>query len=218
VRAVWVRNSGGLCHHWCNPSLRTPVTDNPIPPPVQGAPRLEIFVDGSNWNLALIREGLGVQVDLNLLATRLSRGFHFVKLRYYTSPLPNQASPAYRRQQQFFDELRRSRRIDLVLGRHEPRTDDSGSRYFVEKETDVNLAVDMVIGAWDERFDTAMLVAGDTDYVRAIQAVKSRGKRLIWCHLPGQRHTDQLAQICDQRKELDARFLRTCIKRSPPPR
>lgn len=133
-----------------------------------------------------------------------------MKLRYYTSPLPDVYSPAYRRQQTFFDELRRSRRIDLVLGRHEPRTDRYGQRYHVEKETDVNLAVDMVVGAYEERFDVAMLVAGDTDYVRAVRAVQARGKRVVWCHLPAQKHTDQLAQLCDERCELDEKFLRTC--------
>lgn len=173
-------------------------------------PKLEIFVDGSNFNLALMNDGFGHSVDLNLLATRLSREHHFVKLHYYTSPLPDAHSPAYRRQQKFFDQLRRSRRIELVLGRHEPRWDDAGRRYHVEKETDVNLAVDMVIGACEDRFDVAMLVAGDTDYVRAIHAVQARGKRVVWCHLATQRYTHQLAQLCDEKRELTEKFLRTC--------
>lgn len=144
------------------------MTVSPAPQP----PKLEIFVDGSNFNLAVGYDGVAHSVDLNLLATRLSRDYHFVKLRYYTSPLPDVRSPAYRRQQKFFDQLRRSRRIELVLGRHEPRWDRDGRRYHVEKETDVNLAVDMVIGAYEDRFDVAMLVAGDTDYVRAIRACR----------------------------------------------
>ncbi|HYR08619.1 MAG TPA: NYN domain-containing protein [Longimicrobium sp.] len=178
--------------------------------PAPRAPKLEIFVDGSNFNLALDRDGVGHSVDLNLLATRLSRDYHFVKLHYYTSPLPDVKSSAYRRQQKFFDQVRRSRRIELVLGRHEPRWDSAGRRYHVEKETDVNLAVDMVIGAYEDRFDVAMLVAGDTDYVRAIHAVQSRGKPVVWCHLPGQRRTDQLAQVCQEKRELTEKFLRTC--------
>jgi uncharacterized LabA/DUF88 family protein len=173
-------------------------------------PRLEIFVDGSNFNAALVRGGIGHSVDPNLLATRLSRGYHFVKLRYYTSPLADVSGEAYRRQAKFFDQLRRSRRIELVLGRHEPRRDRDGRRYHVEKETDVNLAVDMVAGAYEDRFDVAMLVAGDTDYVRAIQAVQARGKRVVWCHLPAQRHIDQLARVCQERLELTDPFLRTC--------
>ncbi|WP_420129329.1 NYN domain-containing protein [Longimicrobium sp.] len=180
------------------------------PPKTSHPPRLEIFVDGTNFYLSRLGEGIPYRVDLNLLATRLSRGYHFAKLRYYTSPMPHYSSEAYRRQQKFFDELRRSSRIDLVLGRHEPRSDSEGRRYHVEKETDVNLAVDMVVGAYEDRFDVAMLVAGDTDYVRAIHAVQSRGKPVVWCHLPGQRHTDQLAQVCQEKYELTEKFLRTC--------
>lgn len=179
--------------------------------PVGRAPRAEIFVDGTNFHLSRRESGTSYPIDINLLARRLSRGYHFVKLRYYTSPLPHPNSPAYQAQQRFFAELEKSGRIDLVLGRHEPRVDPAtGKRYHVEKETDVNLAVDMVVGAYEERYDVALLVAGDTDYVRAIRAVQARGKELVWCHLPSQRRTDQLAQLCDRTMELDDKLLRTC--------
>lgn len=135
--------------------------------PRQG-PAVEIFIDGSNFNLACEREGIAFRVDINRLANRLSRGYHLVRLRYYAAPLLNRASARFRTQQKFFDELERSRRIELVLGRYVKRRDQDGRPYHVEKETDVNLAVDMVVGAYEERFDVAMLVAGDTDYVRAI--------------------------------------------------
>lgn len=181
------------------------MTGNPSRPP-----SVEIFVDGTNFLLSRSYAGSSFRLDWNLLATRLSRGYHFVKLRFYTSPLPDVRSPAYLGQQKFFEQLRRSRRIELVLGRHEPRADRHGERYHVEKETDVNLAVDMVVGAYEERFDVAMLVAGDTDYARAITAVQARGKSVIWCHLPAQKHIIRLAQLCDQRRELDDKFLRTC--------
>lgn len=175
------------------------------------APRVEIFVDGSNFFLSQRDEGWNWRIDVNRLATRLSAGYHFVKLRYYTSPLPDPSSHRFRAQQAFFNELRRSRRIDLILGRHEARIDRvNGRRYHVEKETDVNLAVDMVVGAYTDRYDVAMLVAGDTDYVRAIHAVQDRGKRLVWCHLPSQRGINRLAQISDECREMDEKFLRTC--------
>ena len=178
--------------------------------PAHGRPSWKSSSTASNFNAALVREGFTSSIDLNLLATRLSRGYHFAKLRYYTAPLANKQGPAFHRQQRFFKELRRSHRIELVLGRHEPRRDHNGRWYHVEKETDVNLAVDMVTGAYEDRYDVAMLVAGDTDYVRAIQAVQARGKRVVWCHLPGQRHTNQLAQVCHEKRELTEKFLRTC--------
>jgi uncharacterized LabA/DUF88 family protein len=203
VSVLW-----GMHERSCIPNFFAQMTD--IWVPGTRPPSLEIFVDGSNFNRACDREGISYRVDFNLLATRLSRGYHFVQLRYYSAPLANLWSAAYRTQQAFFEQLRRSRRIELVLGRHEPRTDRYGQRYHVEKETDVNLAVDMVVGAYEERYDVAMLVAGDTDYVRAIRAVQAHGKRVVWCHLPAQKHTNQLAQLCDERFELNDKFLRTC--------
>ena len=174
-------------------------------------PAVEVFVDGPNFHLAQQQEGIHVRVDLNLLARRLSKGFRLVKLNYYTSPLPNAGTSSYRAQQRFFAQIARSARIELVLGRNEPRIDRlSGRRYHVEKETDVNLAVDMVVGAYRDRYDVAMLVAGDTDYVRAVQALQERGKKLIWCPLPAQRRIDQLAKLADGTMELDGKFLRTC--------
>lgn len=171
--------------------------------------KVEIFVDGTNFYLGRTYNNVHYRIDLNLLATRLSKGYRFVKLNYYTSPLPSVGSDAYRRQQRFFAELNKSSRINLVLGRNEPRTKD-GRKYHVEKETDVNLAVDMVEGAFDGRYDLAMLVAGDTDYVRAVRAVQGRGRRVMWCHLSEQKGTDQLEQVCDEMRELDEKFLRTC--------
>jgi uncharacterized LabA/DUF88 family protein len=174
-------------------------------------PRLEIFVDGTNFLLSRRASGINFDINLNLLASRLAKGHQFVKMRYYTSPLPTPGTHDYRAQQRFFEELRRSRRIELILGRHEPRIEPhTGRRYHVEKETDVNLAVDMVVGAHTNRYDVAMLVAGDTDYVRAVQAVQAEGKKVVWCHLPSQRGTNQLAQLCDEALELNEKFLRTC--------
>lgn len=49
---------------------------------------------------------------------------------------------------------------------------------FVEKGVDVQIAVDMVVGAFQDDFDTAMLVSSDTDLIPAIKQVKLLGKRV----------------------------------------
>ncbi|HET7228602.1 MAG TPA: NYN domain-containing protein [Longimicrobium sp.] len=174
-------------------------------------PAAEIFVDGPNFHITQRYEGIAHRIDLNRLARRLTHGSRLVKLRYYTSPLPYPGTSSYRAQQRFFAQIARSSRIELVLGRHEPRTDpNTGRTYHVEKETDVNLAVDMVVGAYRDRYDTAILVAGDSDYVRAAEALRERGKELVWCPLPQQRRVDQLARLANRTIELDEKFLRTC--------
>jgi uncharacterized LabA/DUF88 family protein len=174
-------------------------------------PAAEIFVDGSNFHINQRHAGISHRIDLNRLARRLTTGCRLVKLHYYTSPLPDPSSSGYRAQQRFFAQIERSSRIELVLGRHEPRIDpETGRRYHVEKETDVNLAVDMVVGAYQDRYDAAILVAGDSDYVRAVTALREKGKELVWCPLPQQRRIDQLARLADRTIELNEKFLRTC--------
>lgn len=180
-------------------------------------PRVEIFVDGTNFRMAQLAAGIQ-EIDAPRLARQLAKGYVLVKMRYYTSPLPGQSS-AYRDQHRFFEQLRRSAAVDLVLGRNEPRRENircpscgevSTHRRHVEKETDVNLAIDMAVGAYADRYDVAMLLTGDTDYVHAIEAVQATGRKVIWCHFPSQAHSDRLRQVCDEQILLDDKFLRTC--------
>lgn len=175
-------------------------------------PKLTIFCDGSNFLPSLREAGISYTVDIPKLARVLARrppGYILNKLRYYTSPSPR-PNP---NQQRFFDEIRQSSATELILGRHEAR-----GGYHVEKETDVNLSVEMVVGAYERQYDVAMLISGDTDYVRAIQAVKRTGRRVIWCHFHGQAHSDELRQVCDEQFQMDEQFLRTCQKFSGPRR
>jgi uncharacterized LabA/DUF88 family protein len=184
----------------------------------QHKPRVEIFVDGTNFRIAQLSAG-SPEVDLPGFARQLAKGYVLVKMRYYTAPLPRNDSDTYAKQQRFFERLRKTRAIELVLGRNEPRRENitcprcgevSTHRRHVEKETDVSLATDLVVGAHADRYDVAMLVTGDTDYVHAIEAVQATGRKVIWCHFPSQAHTDRLRQVCDGQVLLDEKFLRTC--------
>lgn len=50
--------------------------------------------------------------------------------------------------------------------------DDSELYGYVEKLTDVSIAVDMVVMAFKDAYDTAILISGDGDLVPAINVVK----------------------------------------------
>ena len=47
-----------------------------------------------------------------------------------------------------------------------------------EKGVDVLMAVDLLIGAYEDLFDTAILVTSDTDLIPAIDKVRERGKKI----------------------------------------
>jgi len=69
-------------------------------------------------------------------------------------------------------------------------------KIYKEKGTDVKIAVDLVIGAADNYYDTAILVSSDTDLIPAIRYVKYRKKKLEYvgfAHAPSlgiQKHAD----------------------------
>ncbi len=47
-----------------------------------------------------------------------------------------------------------------------------------EKDTDVKIATDLMIGAVDDLYDTAILVNSDTDLIPAIQYIRYKKKKL----------------------------------------
>ncbi len=47
-----------------------------------------------------------------------------------------------------------------------------------EKGVDVQLAVDILIGAYEDLYDRAILISSDTDLIPAIQKVKQLGKQI----------------------------------------
>lgn len=49
---------------------------------------------------------------------------------------------------------------------------------YKEKGTDVKISVDLIVGAVDDLYDTAILVSSDTDLIPAIRYIKYKNKKL----------------------------------------
>lgn len=49
---------------------------------------------------------------------------------------------------------------------------------FHEKGVDVKIAVDLLVGAYDNLYDVAILISSDSDLVPVIKKVKQLGKKL----------------------------------------
>jgi uncharacterized LabA/DUF88 family protein len=77
---------------------------------------------------------------------------------------------------------------------------------------DVQLATDMLTHAFKNNYDVAVLVAGDNDFVGALQAVKDNGKN-VEVALFGKEHTSRLLrEVADRVHTIDGRLLRGCWK------
>jgi uncharacterized LabA/DUF88 family protein len=178
--------------------------------------RLEIFVDGTNFEIEARSFTQGRSLDIPHLARRLAKqldpqspGHLLVKMRYCTSPAPWMRGAEF--EKGFFDALRQSKSVDLLLGRHERRGADSRGRpRYEEKETDTNVAIQIVAGAYEDRYDVALVISGDTDMVPAMKMARARGKRVVWGHFACQAGVGDLRKVSDAAFLFDNRFLRTC--------
>ena len=102
-----------------------------------------------------------------------------VRINYYIAPVDQtQNSEMYAKQQSFFDKLREIKNLKIIFGRLEKRKKD-GKEYFVEKATDVNLALDLVLDAQANEFDEAFLISNDGDFSGAVKAAQERFSKKI---------------------------------------
>lgn len=143
--------------------------------------RVIVFIDGSN--IYHILKNLfpdKKQDDFNFekFIGHLAGNRKLIRTYYYNAPLDRQKNEeSYIKQQKFFDKLKRIPNFTFVLCRMLKRKADGKIIYEV-KEDDIHLAVDMVKLAYNDAYDTAILVSSDGDFVPAIQAVKEKGKNV----------------------------------------
>jgi uncharacterized LabA/DUF88 family protein len=79
-----------------------------------------------------------------------------------------------REQVRLFNHLQSSSQGFIVKRGHLMKGKDDG--VYHEKGVDVKMAVDLLVGAYEDIYDVAILVSSDTDLIPAIQKVKHLGK------------------------------------------
>jgi len=122
-----------------------------------------------------------IRIDYNKLVTLLAKGRSVIRVIFYCSkPVP----PGRVSQIKFLDYLR-SLGMQVVEKPLKIRSGPPGriqasnqNIRYVEKGIDVALATDLIGMAWEDAYDTAVLVSGDADYTGAINKVMSKGRNV----------------------------------------
>lgn len=172
--------------------------------------RIMIFIDGSNFYHGLRKNiGKGVDIDFNKLGKVVSGNKRLIRMHYYNAPLDQKMNPEkYRKQQKFFEILRRVPNFRLVLVRMQKRQID-GKPFYVVKGDDIHIATDMIVLATKNAYDIAVLVSGDGDFVPAVRAVQDMGKHVENYYFKSG-HSWHLRQTCDKSVLMDKKFILKC--------
>ncbi len=137
--------------------------------------RVAIFVDGSNLYNGMRDNLRSTRVNLAELIQQLLRERPLHRTYYYNAPLTDDYDEDLREgQARFFESLRRIPYVTLRFGRLHRRSDGS----MVEKGIDVAIAVEALSLAFQDAYDTCILVSGDGDYVELVETLKRYGKHV----------------------------------------
>jgi uncharacterized LabA/DUF88 family protein len=167
--------------------------------------RTIIFIDGSNF-YHILKEMFEssmtlMKFDFERFIKEIFQDRKVIRTYYYTAPLDKKKDEeTYSKQQRFFEKLKKIPNFELVVCRMQKDNVNGEIRYCV-KEDDIHLAVDMLKLAYNDAYDTAVLISTDGDFVPVIEAIKEKGKKVenIGFNI---KFSWYLKQKCDKFKQI----------------
>jgi len=162
------------------------------------------------------------------------------RIKYFTAPVNQQECPEiYAGQQRFFNKLRKTPLLDIVLGKlvrrklnrinidcptcniqkaeelQCPKCDNkvllSNTYKTSEKGVDVNLAIHLLLDALGDKYDVALLFSSDADFCPAIRYIlKELGKEVIYCRFPFLK-TSELLQCCSETRVITKEIVESSV-------
>lgn len=171
------------------------------------AERVEVLVDAGNfYHLVLKKLGIAeIEYDFDAFVAFLVNGRTLVQegKRLYVGTVPERegdarSKQAMTEQRRFFTGLQSSswqiKTSKLRLRTEEIKVDSRVQEYkklqsvkidtlhierLREKGIDVKMATDLIVGAVDNKYDTAIVITSDTDLVPAIDWIRMRMKKRV---------------------------------------
>jgi uncharacterized LabA/DUF88 family protein len=185
--------------------------------------RVAIFIDGGYLDKLLRNEFGGIRINYEKFSDEILAQIHpdaYLLRTYYYHCLPYQSNPPTQEEskrfssmQSFLSSINRLPRFEVKLGRLARRGPDENGHYFFEqKMVDVLLSIDLVrLSARGQITDIA-LVAGDSDFVPAIEVAKNEGVSAWLYH--GNRPHNALWEASDERIKITQNLINQILWQS----
>jgi uncharacterized LabA/DUF88 family protein len=153
-----------------------------------GVKKAALYVDGFNFYYGVrnhfkaeqARRGYSLSglcwCDFRALIERhfLAKGYELGPIRYFTAPVTESVETTAEEHERYELWLRAARTIrglEVIRGFHKRGREGKGRE---EKETDVNLAVELVLDGLRGVYDRAYVLSGDTDQIPSVLAAAFR--------------------------------------------
>lgn len=187
--------------------------------------RVIVYIDGFNLYFGMVDAGIENCKWLNIKAlidSYITHNQELIEIKYFTSRITNQ--PSKQKRQNSYLEALETTGINLIYGLYKAKEiecHNCGHNWSIsnEKMTDVNIATHLLLDAFNDRFDTAILISGDSDLVPPIKAIHNQfNKKVVSVFFPPERHNITVAgaakgsQIIGKKKIKDNQFPLTVTK------
>ena len=168
--------------------------------------RLIAYVDGFNLYFGLKSKGWRRYYWLNiqLLVQNLLKPSQTLPLTKYFASRIKSPPDKQRRQSNFIEALETLNDFQIFYGKYQLNPRQCRNCGFEdkvpnEKMTDVNIAVEILKDAYQDKFDVALLISADSDLVPPVKALKELfpNKRIVITFPPG-RYSVDLANSVDK--------------------
>ena len=199
--------------------------------PAQAVRRVRVYIDGFNLYYGLLRNRPDLKwLNLHKVAQMLFPRDKVEYVGYFTAAVDADhatPSPTHLRQKTYWEALRMLG-VDIVQGRLERREKEcrahqcthAGTRTFsapVEKMTDVNIALRMVLDAQQHAPDAVCVISGDTDLLPAMTWLRTNVRCMRRAYIPcaerdlGYRRVDDFGKHDWWTQRLKEEVLQNCL-------
>ncbi len=129
---------------------------------------MKVYIDGLNLYYGALEGSEYKWLDIRCLAQELFQGDDVGDICYFTAKMRTKRGDGGQRQRQdiYLRALSALPNVTVVYGTHKKR-----GKSWEEKQTDVNIATEMVFDAFLNRCTHAVLISNDTDLVSPVRRI-----------------------------------------------
>ena len=165
--------------------------------------RIIAYIDGFNLYYGLRAKGWKRYYWFNLRAmceNLLKPDQQLVLTKYFTARV-SQPPDKHKRQSTYIEALQTLPALQIYFGKYQLNPRQCRNCGYVdnvpnEKMTDVNIAVELLVDAFQDHFDTALLISADSDLTAPVKSVLHLfpAKRIV-CAFPLERSSKELVKV-----------------------
>ncbi|WP_196893758.1 NYN domain-containing protein [Aureivirga marina] len=164
--------------------------------------KVAVFIDGFNLYFGLNSKCPTLKwLDVYLLSENLLKPNQtLVAVNYFTARIGN--NPSKEQRQSIYLSAIKNTQASIIYGHYKSKPKSCkrcGHTWTTneEKMTDVNIAMEMVKGAYKDIYDVAILISGDSDLIPPIKSVQQLFSKKVFVVFPPNRHNNSVKNAAD---------------------